>query len=1598
MSMNDLLARLQALDIDLWSDDGRLRYSAPPDALTDELLRDMAAYKEEILQWLARAANDVKAQRGPIARSDRTGDMELSFAQQRLWFLEQLSPGSAAQVIPIAIRLEGPLDRDALERSLNEIVSRHEALRTRFVSVDGRPRQTMDAVGSIDVPLVDLQSLEPQAREQEVLRLGREASLGAFDLLSGPLLRARLVRLASRSHLLLLTMHHIVGDGWSLGVLFRELGALYGAYSRGQSSPLEGLPIQYADFARWQRQWLSGEVLESHLAYWRERLSGLAVLALPTDRRRPEVPTYAGAVEFLELPTEFARELQDMSRRAGGTLFMTMLSAFYVLLHRYSAQEDLVVGSPIANRNREELEGLIGCFVNMLLLRADLSGNPSFRELVEQVKAGALAAYEHQELPFEKLVDELEPERDLSRNPLFQVVFAVENTPRDDLVLEGLVLAHERLEVLSTRFDLEVHVGEHPSGLTVACAYSTDLFEAQTIRRMLGHYAQLLKAAARAPDCPIDQLPLLGEDERRQMLVEWNATQVSFPLEATVVELFESRASRSPESEALSFGARRMSYGELDEASSRLASWLRGQGVKADVPVGVLQERSVEMVVSWLGVLKAGGAYVPLDPEYPPERLAFMLENTGAPVLLTQASLTGRVDRYEGRVLCMDEGWDSLEGLEAGTGRRERPSAQSLAYIIYTSGSTGRPKGVAVPHASLANLVNWHNRAYEVTPADRATQVAGLGFDACVWEVWPYLAAGASVHLVEHHVRESPEFLWQWMCDRAVTLSFLPTPLAEALLRLPRPDGLVLRALLTGGDRLHGALADTLPFRLVNHYGPTENCVVATCVDVEAGDPLPPIGRPIDNVRAYVLDAHGQPVPIGVAGELHLAGRSLARGYWARADITAERFIEIVPKEGLTERAYRTGDRVCWRADGTLKFLGRTDEQVKVRGHRIELGEIEAVLSEQAGIREAVVLCREDAPGDKRLVAYVTTRGHSPMAAGELKGQLRGKLPLYMVPAAYVFLDELPLTPNGKVDRASLPAPEGERPEGDSFVMPSGDRESRIAAIWREVLRVEQVGAHDNFFDLGGDSIVSIQVVARLREAGLAVSTKDMFQHQTVAELARVAQESAAPRQPVRDVPVGDLDPTPVQHWFLEQELVGAHQFNQAVVLRARCAIDGKRLMEAFERVLAHHDGLRLRLADGAARRLHIVPPGGALPFVRVDLGDVEDAALPGVFEERAGEIQSSLNLAEGPALRAGYFDLGKDRPGLLLIAAHHLVVDGVSWRILLEDLDAAYEQAVAGQPVVLPPKTTSCRRWVEKLTDLAGSGALEADRAYWLSALEKPVAGLPVDDDRSRLENTMGNTGIVSADLDEESTAGLLRNAHRAYKTEINDLLLAALPPAFEHWTRASVLRVDLEGHGREALSGDVDLSRTVGWFTSIFPIDLAPGPDKEPGAAIKRVKESLRSVPHRGVSYGILRYLSPDQSVRERLRAHAGPEVSFNYLGQFDNMLGGSRRFEPVDMSAGRASAPTIVRRHLIDVVAMVLGGRLSVRWTYCTRLHRRQTIEALAQRYAAFLAELVRHCISGRDSSYTPSDFPHAELDQSKLDSLMAKVRRARGGSGR
>jgi len=1994
-SLQQVLRDLDAAGVTLSLAGESLRFAAPQGAMTPALRERLLAHKPQLIELLRTGPVTSQA----IATATRPARIPLSFAQQRLWFLDRIGSGAAYNMAWYR-RLSGALDAGALERAFSAIVRRHQSLRTTFHNHDGEPYQRVEPPADFGLARIDLDGLAPDAQVARLSALCAEDALRPFDLERDLPLRATLIRLGDREHVLLLAMHHIASDGASIGVLERELRALYAGLSAGAAAEaaagaidLPALPVQYPDFALWQRDRLRGEPLEALLRYWEQRLAGAPVLhRLPLDHPRPPELGVAGDIVRFDLDHATTQELRELARATGTTLFAALLSGFFAVISRLGGQDDILVGVPVANRTRRQLEPLIGFFVNTLVLRADLSADPAFRDLLAQVAATSEQAFAHQDLPFEILVDAIRPERDLAYNPLVQLAIVLQEEPLAGFALPDLRVGPPEFEGLAARLDLELHLWPAESGLAGHCIYRRDLFARARVESLVGQFQRLLAHVALRPDLPVSQIPLLAPSERHRLLTPWNITRTGFPADRCTHDLVAEQAAHAPDRLAVVYDGHpeALTYGELLARAYRLAHHLRAHGVVPGDLVGIYLERSPALITAMLAVLAAGAGYVPLDTSYPERRIGFMIEDTRMRAVVTDAGLAARLPAVASPVVRIDADADAI-ARRPDVAPEVPQHAGDVAYVIYTSGSTGTPKGVAVDHRAINRLVR-DTDYIALGPDDRVAQASNASFDAATFEIWGALANGATLVGIPREILLEPGELAACLRRHRIGALFVTTSLFNQIARA-KPDAFAtLDHLLFGGEavdvsavrrvREHGA-----PRRLLHVYGPTESTTFATwhlVTDVSHDAATIPIGHPLANTTAFVLDRHREPAPLGAPGELYLGGDGLAHGYLGRDELTRERFVDNPFGPG---RLYRTGDLVRQRADGAIEFLGRVDQQIKLRGFRIELGEVEAVLRAHRGIQDAAVALRQDPPGDKRLVAYLVPSDHAyelavdehlaswqtlyeatyggatraapefnlagwsssytgqpigdaamaewvqyivadlralapahvleigcgtglllgrlapdceryvgtdysaqavalierlrqttpalshvhverrmaddftglapgsfdlvvvnsvvqyfpdvrylvrvltgacrlvrpgghvyvgdvrdlrllgayhasilwhqrggaiacnelarrvqarieneeellvdpalfadlpalipevtavsialqrgshhneltkfryqvtlriggaapaPLArpdartwaaewtidrveatlqrdapeslllrripssrlahdlalvrwlAGDpgrpgapepaeprdpgidpehlialaeragyraairsvldhpgafdavfvrspadprfqldlqaaaagprarkldacashpLLGQVgrslipaarehvAASLPDHMVPAAFVVLDHLPLTPNGKLDRDALPAPSSSRTHDHARTAPGTELERRLAQIWCNVLGVAEVGLEDNFFDLGGDSIRSIQIVTRARQSGIELSTRQIFAAPTLAALAALATLA----QGAGDAPVspGAAPLTPIQRWFFAAG--PADHFNQSVLVELDPDAEPARLERALHAVVLHHDALRARFVPGDAPGSWEQRTGEAdrpLPLLVASSRDlVADTAA----------LQAGLEIGAGRLVRAGLFTR-RDRPPALLIAAHHLAVDAVSWRILLADLELAYQQLGDGDAVRLPDTTASFAVWARWLAGHA-PGLVAGELAHWCDAVPAGVAALPRDHGAPAAANTYGTAATVVVHLDEAATDDLVRRVPAVTRARAEEVLVAALLRALGDFTGEPGTCIAMEGHGRQDLGdgsapAQPDVTRTVGWFTTLFPVRFEPpATDRgDPAALLEHVKQRLRAIPNRGIGYGVLRYLGGARELADQPM----PEVGFNYLGPFE--MPSSRAGALIRGLSREPHAPDCApdrkRPHVLDLAALILDRRLELRWTFSEALHRRATIEALAQSHLDALHALVSSCLARGPRSFATHDFSASTLDQGALDDLLRRL---------
>ncbi|WP_150048085.1 non-ribosomal peptide synthetase [Methylomonas rhizoryzae] len=1529
----------------------------------------------------------------------------MSFNQRALWMRANIEDEAALYRLTAALQIFGPLDNAALANAWMALCERHDQLRCGF-GLDEQLQPVRKPTTGAPAPL-ERKNCTDEAECERHLRVFNESS---FDLQNGPLLRAAVFSCSEHEHVLAFVVHHLIVDFRSLQVLLQELAELYAAQREGATKHLPTPSAAYNDFVLWQRRYLASPSAECDLAYWREQLSGdLPSLGLPSVST--PTPSYRAGSEVLTLSAETLAGLKRLAADCRTTLYAVLLTAFKTLLYRYSHQNDLIVGSPTLGRPQQRFANTVGYFVNPLPLRSRPEGHLRFRAYLAQVTRTVVEGLAHQYYPNGVLLDNLRKEN-VAADALYRAFFVLQDAT--DSVAAAMALGKTGLPIRwaglradglafrdgSEEFDLTLLAAETQGELSLSFRYRLCILESATVARMTKHFETLIRGVLDNPDCRLGELPFLTETEYRD-LAAWNATELDCPQHRCIHQLFEAQVETTPDAIALSFEDNHLTYAELNAQANQLAHYLIERGVGPDVLVGICLERSPEMVIGLLGILKAGGAYVPLDPSYPAERRALILADAGVELLLTReacyAEFADSADLTAARdgVIYLDRDSLTMAGYPA-TNPKLSLHPLHLAYLIYTSGSTGRPKGVAVNHRNAVHST-WARLTGYPDPVNAYLLLSSFAFDSSVAGLFWTLTQGGCLCLLSDDNSKDPAALAALIEQQGIShLLALPSLYALLLEQSPQALSSLQVAIVAGEacptDVVKRHLAVLPGAKLYNEYGPTEGSVWSSVYQAGADDLERPlaIGRPIANVRLYVLDRCLNPVPVGVAGELYIGGAGIVPGYWQRPGLTAERFLPD-PFGPAGGRLYKTGDLVRYRADGALEFLGRIDHQVKLRGFRIELGEIEAHLLKQVEIKDAVVIAREDHPGDKRLVAYVVPYAAVADTEAEqavverLKGQLKHQLPDYMLPGAFVVLDAMPLSANGKLDRKQLPAPDLSEQLKKAYVAPRSETEQALAQIWRTLLRVERIGRHDHFFALGGDSILSIQAVSRARQVGLVFTPKQLFERPSLAELAEVVTHCGQTLAEQGSVS-GNVPLTPIQHWFFEQDFVRPQHWNQALRLRIKPGLTPELCAAALNSLIAHHDALRLRFEQVGLtwRQTHQADKRNAVLTV-VDLSALPDRQRQATIAAQAAACQASLDLAQGPLLRAVWFDLGGGERQLL-IAIHHLAVDGVSWRILLEDLDNACRQGLAQQTLSLSTKTSAFKHWAERLAQRAVNGDFNGQAEYWLDPRYRQAQSLPVDypagANRVELEDS------VEWCLGAEQTRALLNEVPTAYRTHIDEVLLTALVLALGDQidvTTPTYLLIDRESHGREHLADDLDVSRTVGWFTNVYPLLLTVKADDTPIDALKRIKEQLRAVPENGLSYGALRYLSADANLRQALNAQPAARIIFNYLGQLDTGFAGDALFEASVDTSGPSRDSRGERPHELDVVAHIQSGQLHLSWRYSRERYRRATLERWADRYQTHLQTLIAHCRRADVGGYTPSDFPLAGLDQVQLDEL-------------
>jgi amino acid adenylation domain-containing protein/non-ribosomal peptide synthase protein (TIGR01720 family) len=1555
----DLYRRLNDLNVVVRIAGENLDIRAPKGRLDKNLLEEIKSSKEALIRFIRenRKADGAGDTIIPCVRQD---SYPVSPAQRRLWILCQSEKASVAYNMSGAYVFAGKPDQSVLQRACSEVIARHESLRTVFRE-DGHEevRQIIRDKTEVDT-CIRSYDLRMEADPDLAVRDLIQACLDIPFNLEDSLFRISLYRLPEDRWIFVYVIHHLISDGWSMDVLIGEITAIYNAYLKGEGCPLTPLRVQYRDYVVWQRERIVRAAAAG--SYWRRQLQGqLPVLQLPADKIRPAIKTYNGDIVRRQLAPLLVKGFKNLCQRQGATLLMGLLAAVNALFYRYSGHEDIIIGSPVSGREHADLEGQIGLYANTVALRTRFNGPDSFLTLIDRVRQVVAEAFEHQLYPFDQLVEELRLPRDMSRNPLFDAQVILQNAGGlhrgMSQNLEGLeVKAYDGATRLLSVFDLVLLFIESADGLEVRFIYNSDVFGSDDITRMWGHLELLLQAIVRDPQQPVCRLEYQDDLEKMKLL----GKEVTAPWPGTILDLFERQVSSRPARPAVVFAGSTLTYQELNEHADRLAAFLTSKGlIGKEEKIGVMQDRSDRLVISILGILKAGGVYVPILPDYPRSRKEFILRDAGVNILLTQTEYIFDLDYFGGTIVAVDVQQDEFE-LTGGV--PESVEASQLAYVIYTSGSTGQPKGVMIEHGAFVNGVRSLAMVFGIGPDEKFLQFYSISFDVSIFEIFAALISGAILYIIEEDKKKSPELLESFLLQQGIVTAPLPPAYLPQLNvhRVPSLTKLILGGEPPPFDKVMAFSARGIAF---NSYGPTESTVCVTVYridkDTSPGSGTFPIGTPIPGARIYVLDEWSGLCPVGVTGEICIGGPGLARGYLNQPRLTMEKFGPDPFRPG--ERIYRTGDLGKWQSDGNLAFVGRRDEQVKIRGHRIEPDEIGTVLQACDGVEAAVVLARTNDQGERELVAYFTEKRDLPVM--ELRNWLADHLPAYMLPAHFVKMDQWPLTSNGKIDRRQLPDPVGAGlSSGTDFVAPRGEPERQLVSVFEEVLKKQPVGIQDDFFLLGGDSIKSIQVVSRLKQRGYSVSIQDVLLHPVVGELA--GHLSPARRSIPQDMVRGEIPLGPVQVLFFKNACLTKHHYNQSVLLRSRAPVSEVALRASLERLVLHHDALRMVCRRSGENWVLENRDARQSYGMEVVEGLAQEGRL--AYFDR---IQSGFDLEEGPLFRVC---LVRDKAGdLLLLAAHHLVMDGVSWRILLEDLILLYGQSVAGMPVALPLKTDSFRYWQQMLQGYSVSRTLAREDAYWRDVCSEKVDALPVDyPEGSNLEQDIAT---VSFTLDQRWTGLLLRQCYKAYRTEINDILLTAIGIAVAGIYEIDCIAVRVEGHGREDIGSDLDITRTVGWFTSVYPVVLRMHDRNDRIRQLIEVKENLHRVPNRGIGYGALHYLAgKDYPLKQ--------EINFNYLGEFGAAPQGGEGSDLWEFSS-EAQGKTITgdwqRDILLDFTGIIMAGSFRLAISYSSRQYSPATMQRLISACRQELESLITGLSGTEKARLTPVDLTYKGL---------------------
>jgi amino acid adenylation domain-containing protein/non-ribosomal peptide synthase protein (TIGR01720 family) len=1521
------------------------------------------------------------------ALKQQTFKNPLSEGQKGLWMLQKVSPEMSSYNIPLCFSIRQKLDIEKFKQACTFLLQQYPILTSVFGEDDGIPYQVIQPSQPLAWQQEDISALQPE----KVLPYLRGKTKEPFSLENGPLMRIQLLSQSEQEHIVLIVVHHIIFDGSSSLLLVKSLLEAYRGLNGGKDLEAKPYSTSFNDFVEWEQGMLSSKEGEEHRSYWRQQLSGiLPILEIPTDRPRFSSQSSEGQTYTSLLSPELTTGIKAFAQAQHINLSIVLLGIFKVLVYRYTGLEDIIVGMPVIGRPAEKFDSQIGYFINMLPIRSQVGDEQYFSKFIKELQLTVVDGLDHAAYPFPVLVRELNVSRGPTNAPVFQVAFiyqnflqstglnAMKDQDQNSLHITFMEDIHQEGE-----FELALEIFDQGDRFTLNIKYDPDLYNLSTIQRMMRHYVKLAEEVVNDPNLTLGEYSLMSKEEQATILIDWNATQVDYPSHKTIHQLFEEQAERTPDNTALVFEENILTYKQLNNQANQIARVLRKKGVTFNSIVGIMAHRSLELVIGIIAVLKAGGAYLPIDPEYPEDRIAYILEDSEADIILTQSKLADKV-RFNKSIDIID-----LEDQDFYRGNDENlnimSNSHNLAYIIYTSGSTGKPKGVMIEHTSVVNILTALQKKYPLSVSDAYLLKTTYCFDVSVTELFGWFHDGGRLVILELGAEKDPVAMLKTIDEYNIThINFVPSMLAVFINMFNASEMTVLNKLkyvFVAGEAVTRKLVEkfnsmTEGVIFENIYGPTETTIYATGYSIkDLQDEMNiPIGKPLSNIHAYVVDRNNKLVPVGIPGELCIAGTCLARGYLKRPELNEEKFADNPFVQG--ERMYKTGDLVRWQPDGNIEYLGRIDHQVKIRGFRIELGEIENRLQSHEAIKEAVVVTKEGKEGSKYLCGYIVAQ--EKLSVTDIREYLSKELPEYMIPTHIIQLEKIPLTSSGKADRKALPDPDGNLTTGTEYEAPRTDIEKALVEIWQEILEIRNIGINDNFFALGGDSIKAIQVLARLQKYSLKLNVKNLLANPVIKKVSKYVVQGV--NKIDQGVVIGQVELTPIQEWFFERNFTNMNHWNQAVMIYNKHGFNEEAMRTVFQKIVEHHDILR---STYKFNKEEIVQTIKSIKEELFTLS-VYDFTGDDKYEEKitaeSNNIQASIDINKGPLVKLGLFRTPEGDH--LLIVIHHLVVDGVSWRILLEDIQTAYSQAMNNAEIILPKKTDSFMDWAKKLKDYANSKLLMNEIGYWRDIENTEIVPLPKDN--QIISNKVGDSELITITLSEEETEKLLRQVNKAYNTEINDILLTSLGLAYKDWSGIEKVLINLEGHGREQDFLNINIARTVGWFTSIYPVILDLTQRDDISQQIISIKEKLRQIPQKGIGYGIFRRLTSSEN-KGSVVLNREPEIIFNYLGQFDQAIN-KEAFQLSRFPSGNSVSRDSERSYALDIIGVIVGGKLSITFNYNKYEYDKNTIQKFFNSFNKNLKDIIEHCIAKEEMQITPSDTTAKRIDLEEFDKIL------------